>query len=115
MVILCVLSIPGVLSSENSSLSVVTLEFTHAVVFSSSLLFLVFKDLCLNLYLILCICVCLCVDMYTSVGTYQDQKRVLDSLELELQAVVSYLLYLSVASCRCWELNLVLCKSSKYS
>jgi len=37
-----------------------------------------------------CVCVCVCVSGYTCVGVHGDNKRALDSLKQELQAVVGH-------------------------
>lgn len=52
-------------------------------------------------------CLCMCVHAHVSAGTQRGQKRVSYSLELELQAIVSFLMG---AGNQIW----VLCKSSKH-
>lgn len=44
------------------------------------------------LFIFMCMCVSLCV-CHIPVGSYQGQKRVLDPLEPELQAVMNHLLW----------------------
>lgn len=51
-----------------------------------------FYKRCLLLFLFVCTCVCLCSLCDVCVGgTFSDQKKVLDPLELELQVIVSCL------------------------
>lgn len=46
-------------------------------------------------------CMCMCV--HISVGTSIDQKRASDSTELELQAIVSYLMWVLETELLCFE------------
>jgi hypothetical protein len=47
----------------------------------------------------MCICLCLCVGMYT-VGVHGSQKTVSDPLELELQVIGCFLLWVLVTKLR---------------
>jgi hypothetical protein len=44
----------------------------------------------MNLAVCVCVCVCVCVYAYVQVYVHRDQKRALDSLEMEVQTVVCW-------------------------
>lgn len=55
------------------------------------------------IYVLYYVCLSICGYVHVSSGTQRSQKRALAYLDLELQAVVTHLI---------WVLNLILCKSS---